>query len=223
VSAFSERLARVQARIEAAARGAGRDPASIRLVAVSKTQPVEAVRTAYEAGHGLFGENRAQELVEKADGLGRGPAWHFIGHLQTNKVKAVVDRCSLVHSVDSLRLAEEIGRRSPGRTAVLVQVNTSGETSKAGILPKEALDLCRRIAGVQGVLLSGLMTIPAPTDDPEGARPAFRLLRQLAERGRAEGLSLDELSMGMSDDFEVAIAEGSTLVRIGTMLFGPRS
>ena len=214
---FADRLAVVQARIADAARRANRDPASVRLVAVSKTQPVEAVHEAVAAGQKLFGENRAQELVQKADAV---PAeWHFIGHLQTNKVRQVVGRATLIHGVDSLALAEEIARRKG--PPVLVQVNTSGEESKSGVDPAEAIRFCTEVAGV--CELRGLMTIPAPTEDPEGSRSAFRALRELAAEGRAKGLGTQELSMGMSDDFEVAIEEGATLVRLGTILFGARS
>jgi PLP dependent protein len=213
---FAERLAVVRARIADAARRVDRDPASIRLVAVSKTQPLDAVREAVEAGQLLFGENRAQELVQKADAI---PAeWHFIGHLQTNKVRQVVGRATLIHGVDSKALAEEIARREG--PPVLVQVNTSGEQSKSGVDPADAIRLCEEIAALCD--LRGLMTIPAPTEEPEGSRAAFRLLRELAAQGRAKGLGTHELSMGMSDDFEVAIEEGATLVRLGTILFGPR-
>jgi pyridoxal phosphate enzyme (YggS family) len=207
---FAERLAAVQVRIADAARRANRDVATVRLVAVSKTQSVDAVREAVAAGQALFGENRAQELVQKADAV---PAeWHFIGHLQTNKVRQVVGRATLIHGVDSLALAEEIARRKG--PPVLVQVNTSGEDSKSGVDPADAIRFCSEVAALCD--LRGLMTIPAPTEDPEGSRA-------LAAEGRANGLGTHELSMGMSDDFEVAIHEGATLVRLGTILFGPRS
>ena len=214
---FAERLAAVRVRIAAAARRVDRDPASIRLVAVSKTQSVDAVREAVAAGQMLFGENRAQELVQKADAI--AAEWHFIGHLQTNKVRQVVGRATLIHGVDSRALAEEIARRKG--PPVLVQVNTSGESSKSGVDPADAIRFCEEVAALCD--LRGLMTIPAPASDPEDSRPAFRLLRELAEEARAKGLALEELSMGMSDDFEVAIEEGATLVRLGTVLFGPRS
>ena len=214
---FAERLAAVRVRIAAAARRVDRDPASIRLVAVSKTQSVDAVRAAVAAGQMLFGENRAQELVQKADAI--AAEWHFIGHLQTNKVRQVVGRATLIHGVDSIPLAEEIARRKG--PPVLVQVNTSGEGSKSGVDPADAIRFCSDVAAI--CELRGLMTIPAPTEDPEGSRSAFRVLRELAAEGRAKGLGTHELSMGMSDDFEVAIEEGATLVRLGTVLFGPRS
>jgi pyridoxal phosphate enzyme (YggS family) len=210
---FAERLVGVRARIAGAARRAGRDPTSIRLVAVSKTQPVDAVREAVAAGQTLFGENRAQELVQKADAI--AAEWHFIGHLQTNKVRQVVGRATLIHGVDSLALANEIARRKG--PPVLVQVNTSAEASKSGVDPRDAVRFCADVAALCD--LRGLMTIPAPALDP---RPAFRLLRELAQEARARGLAVHELSMGMSADFEVAIEEGATLVRLGTILFGPR-
>jgi pyridoxal phosphate enzyme (YggS family) len=211
---FAGRLAGVHARIAAAARRANRDVATVRLVAVSKTQTVDAVREAVAAGQALFGENRAQELIQKADAV---PAeWHFIGHLQTNKVRQVVGRTTLIHGVDSIALAEEIARRKG--PPVLVQVNTSGEESKSGVDPADAIRFCTEVAAL--CELRGLMTIPAPTEDP---RPAFRLLRELATEGRAKGLPTHELSMGMSDDFEVAIEEGATQVRVGSALFGERA
>jgi pyridoxal phosphate enzyme (YggS family) len=214
---FAERLTAVHARIADAARRAHRDVASVRLVAVSKTQSVDAVREAVAAGQALFGENRAQELVQKADAV--AAEWHFIGHLQTNKVRQVVGRAALIHGVDSLALAEEIARRKG--PPVLVQVNTSGEKSKSGVDPSDAIRFCTEVAAL--CELRGLMTIPAPTEDPEESRSAFRVLRELAAEGHAKGLGTHELSMGMSDDFEVAIEEGATLVRLGTILFGPRS
>ena len=215
---FAERLAAVHARIADAARRANRNATSVRLVAVSKTQSVEAVREAVAAGHALFGENRAQELVQKADAV---PAeWHFIGHLQTNKVRQVVGRATLIHGVDSMALAEEIGA-PPGSAGA-----RAGEHVRRGVevgrrSPQDAIRFCSAVAAICD--LRGLMTIPAPTEDPEGSRSAFRLLRELAAEGRAKGLGTQELSMGMSDDFEVAIEEGATLVRLGTILFGPRS
>lgn len=218
------RLAAVRADIAAACAACGRDPASVTLVAVSKTRPAEAVREALAAGQVDFGENYAQELRDKADQLGAGPRWHFIGALQRNKVKYVVGRASLVHDVDSLAIAEEIGRRSlPGRTAVLVGVNVGDEAQKSGVPAADALALARAVAAVPGVELRGLMCIPPPTDDPEDAAPHFRRLAELAARGRAEGLPLHELSMGMSHDYPVAIREGATLVRVGTAIFGARA
>ncbi len=234
-TAIPERLASLRARIAAACRRAGRDPASVRLLAASKTMPPERVVEAFEAGQRLFGENRAQELRDKRAavdrilaerGIGDRPEWHFIGHLQRNKARIVAPIAGMVHAVDGLELARELGRRAArAGTAplpVLVEVNLAGEATKAGVAPAEALDLCRAVAAVDGLALRGLMAIPPRVERPEDARPWFRRLAELAARGRAEGLPLVELSMGMSADFEAAIAEGATIVRVGTALFGPR-
>lgn len=225
--AFLHRLDVVRARIDAACAAAGRPRTEVRLVAVSKGHPAEAIREAMTAGLDLFGESYAQELREKARVLGAGsdgtPTWHFIGPLQRNKVKYVTGVASLVHGVDGVDLARDLGRRSlPGVLPILVQVNVSGEASKHGVAVDAALDLCRACTTLPGIQLAGLMGIAAWHEDPECSRPAFRTLAELARLGRAEGLPLHELSMGMSDDLEVAISEGATLVRIGTALFGER-
>jgi hypothetical protein len=197
-------------------------PPSVTLVAVSKTRPAEDVREALAAGQVDFGENYAQELRDKADELGAGPRWHFIGSLQRNKVKYVVGRASLVHDVDSLALAEEIGKRSgPTPTGILLGVNM-GEAQKSGVPRGEVLTLAHAVMAVPGVALRGLMTIPPPTDDPEAAAPFFAELADLAARGRADGLPLTELSMGMSRDWAVAVRHGATLVRVGSAIFGAR-
>ncbi len=198
-------------------------PSHATLVAVSKTRPAEAVREALSAGQVHFGENYAQELRDKAEQLGQGPIWHFIGSLQRNKVKYVVGRATLVHDVDSLALAEEIGKRSGDRvTGILVGVNM-GEAQKSGVAPAAVLDLCKAVVGLPGVALRGLMTIPPATDDPEDAAPYFAELAELAARGRAAGLPLHELSMGMSHDWRVAVRHGATWVRVGTAIFGERA
>lgn len=215
-------LGRVRADIAEAARAAGRDPATVTLVAVSKTKPVDDLRAAFAAGQRAFGENYAQELRDKADALGAAYEWHFIGSLQRNKVKYVVGRATLVHDVDSVALAEEISRRSQSvgrRTGVLLGVNIGEEPQKSGVLPAEALATARRVAALPGVELRGLMCIP-PADAP--AAPHFARMSDLAGQGRAEGLPLHELSMGMSHDFAEAIAHGATLVRVGTAIFGAR-
>lgn len=198
-------------------------PPSVTLIAVSKTRPAEAVREALAVGQVHFGENYAQELRDKADEVGKGPIWHFIGSLQRNKVKYVVGRASLIHDVDSFALAEEIGKRSGHRpTGILVGVNM-GESQKSGVAPAEALDLCKAVMALPGVQLRGLMTIPPATDDPEGATPFFAELADLAARGRAAGLPLTELSMGMSHDWPVALRHGATMIRVGTAIFGARA
>ncbi|MBN1337664.1 MAG: YggS family pyridoxal phosphate-dependent enzyme [Deltaproteobacteria bacterium] len=229
----ARRLEEVRARIDRACREAGRDPAEVRLVAVSKAHPAQAVREALAAGQVDFGESYAQELRDKAAELGVGPSvggtrtlpvWHFLGPLQRNKVRLVVGTAVLVHAVDSERLGRAIQDRSlPRRTPVLVEVNVGGEPTKHGVDPGSCLDLCRVLHGMPGLDLKGLMCIPPATDDPTRAARFFRLLADLAAEGRARGLPLESLSMGMSQDFEVAVACGATHVRVGTAIFGERS
>jgi len=216
---ISERIATIRSRVDAACLAAGRDPGEVRLVAVSKTKPASAIREAYAAGHRDFGENYAQELRDKALELADLPdiRWHFIGHLQRNKVKYVVGAQAAIHAVDRLKLAKEIAKRGPG-SAVLVEVNVGGEASKSGVAIGEALGLCRGIHALDGVELRGLMCIPPP-----GESQGFERMAALAAEGRAEGLPLDALSMGMSGDFEDAIAHGATLIRVGTAIFGARN
>ena len=198
-------------------------PATTRLIAVSKTRPAAEVREALAAGQVDFGENYAQELRDKADEVGPGPVWHFIGGLQRNKVKLVVGRAALIHDVDTLALAEEIGKRSgPVATGILVGVNF-GEDQKTGVPVSQVLAFARELTAVPGVELRGLMAIPPPSEDPEGSAAYFEELRDLAARGRAEGLPLHELSMGMSHDWRVAVRYGATLVRVGTAVFGART
>ncbi len=216
-------------RIEEAALKSGRAPESVRLVAVTKTVPVEKIRQAKEAGAVIFGENRVQEALEKIDRLGNdGIHWHFIGHLQKNKVKHVVGRFDLIHSVDSVDLARMIHTKSveQGRvTPVLIQVNISGEASKSGVAPEALEALLQAASELKGIRVEGLMTIPPFDPDPEKSRSFFSALRQLRDKiakSGIEGISLDELSMGMSHDFTVAIEEGATLVRVGTAIFGER-
>jgi PLP dependent protein len=225
--AIAAGLARVRDRVAAAERGAGRPPGSVRLVAVSKKMTADDVRAALAAGQRLFGESYGQELRDKRAALaGDAPApeWHFIGPLQGNKVKYVAGQVALVHSVDSLSLAEAIeARRVP--QACLVQVNVAGESSKHGVAPDALPALLDRFATFAHLRCAGLMLIPPLGASPETARPHFAALRALrdAEQARARpNVDLAELSMGMSEDFEVAIAEGATLVRVGTAIFGRR-
>jgi pyridoxal phosphate enzyme (YggS family) len=219
-------------RIAKAAEKAGRSPASIRLVAVSKTVPIEKIIEARDAGAELFGENRVQEALEKIDHLGQpdqgGPEWHFIGHLQKNKVKQIVGRFGLIHSVDSTALAQVINEKSLAGnliTSVLIQVNVSGEASKFGMAPDELESALRAVSGMSAVKVEGLMTIPPYAPDPEKSREVFVRLRglrdKMAELGM-EGICMNELSMGMSNDFTVAVEEGATLVRVGSAIFGDR-
>jgi len=221
------RLAAVRERVAAAAVAAGRDPAEIRIVGVSKRQPLASVRAALAAGLEDFGENFLQEALEKMDGLGPSPArWHFIGALQSNKTAAVAERFDWVHSVDRAKLAERLSRQRPAALPplnVCVQVQIGDEDSKAGAAPGEAGDLARRVAALPGLRLRGLMAIPPPETDPARQRAWCRQLAALHAQLRAGGLALDTLSMGMSDDLEAAVAEGANLVRIGTAIFGPRS
>lgn len=228
MSAIRENFLQVQNRIAAAAERAGRPPSSVRVVAVSKTKPVGLILEAIEAGVTDIGENRVQEAESKYDQIERPVKWHLVGHLQTNKVKSALRMFNLIHSVDSLRLLAEIDRRSAQlnrQTEVLIQANTSAEPSKYGIEPDRALDFVESALDYSHVRIKGLMTIGAFLPDPEEVRPSFVLLRQLKEKIMAQqfpGIDLEYLSMGMTNDFEVAIEEGANLVRIGTAIFGAR-
>jgi pyridoxal phosphate enzyme (YggS family) len=227
---IATRLDHVRARIRRAAESCGRDPASVRLVAVAKTFPAADVRRAAAAGATDVGENYIQEAREKVEALrDLGLRWHFIGHLQRNKAGQAVHLFDLIHTVDSARLGAEIDRaaaRMGKRQDVLVQVNVAGEATKSGVAPDEAAPLVRELSAMGAVRVRGLMTMPPFFDEPERVRPFFAELRRIAERIRALGLpnaGMDELSMGMTGDFEAAIAEGATLVRVGTAIFGGRS
>ena len=226
-SAVAQRLAAVRDRVAAAARAAGRDPAGVRIIGVSKRQPVAAVRAARAAGLEDFGENFLQEALGKMDALGPGAArWHFIGALQSNKTAAVAERFDWVHSVDREKLAERLSRQRPAGLPplnVCVQVHLGDEPSKSGVAPEAAAALARRVAGLPGLRLRGLMAVPPPETDPARQRAWCRQLASLQAELVAGGLALDTLSMGMSDDLEAAVAEGATVVRIGTAIFGPRS
>ncbi len=226
MSSIAERLARVNERIAAAALDAGRKASDVRLLAVTKTHPIEAIREAYAAGQREFGENYVQELLQKADSLAElgDIRWHMIGHLQRNKVRQVVRVVSVVHTVDSVRLVEELAKRAAGLPAplpLLVEVNVGGEAQKAGCGPAELGAVLDAIEAASALRLSGLMTVPPHTDDPAGARPFFDELVALREtHGGAR--RLPELSMGMTHDLEHAIAAGATIVRVGTAIFGER-
>lgn len=226
--ALAAKVATVEAALRAAAVAAGRDPDRVRLLLATKTQTAERIAAALSGGHRLIGENRAQELRDKFEPLRPlAPEWHFIGPLQRNKLKMVVGRAALIHSIDSLELARAVGEERLKQGAglpqdVLLQVNISAEDSKSGAPVEGALALARAIHGLPGVALRGLMAIPAASASGADARRAFAQLAALAAEGRAEGLPLHELSMGMSGDFEQAVAEGSTLVRVGSAIFGPR-
>ncbi len=225
---ISTNLAQINQRIRDAAINAGRNPATVRLVAVSKTRPAADIVEAFHAGQAVFGENYIQELVPKLAEVSEPVQWHVIGHLQSNKVKYIAGQVALIHSVDRLSLATEIDRQwgRLGKTCdILVQVNISGESSKSGTTDEEAFPLVRECAQLPHIRVRGLMTMPPFFDDPEAARPFFAGLRQLSEAIAAQkiaGVDMGELSMGMSGDFEAAIEEGATLVRIGTAIFGHR-
>lgn len=214
-------------RIARAAEAAGRDAAEVRLLAVSKTWPADSVREAAAAGQCAFGENYVQEGAEKVDALaGLGLEWHFIGPLQSNKTRLVANRFVWVHSIDRLKIAERLSAQRDAHLPLLdvcIQVNVSGEASKSGVAPGELPALARAVAGLPRLRLRGLMAIPEPTSDVALQRARFATLRQLRDQLNADGLALDTLSMGMSDDLEAAIAEGSTMVRVGTAIFGSRS
>ena len=218
----------VREHVAAACERAGRDPAEVTIVGVTKTHPVETVEEALAAGVVDLGENRAQELVPKAEqaaGMGLAPRWHFIGGLQRNKVRQVLPHITVLHSLDSLRLATEIERRiEQGRAPQLdgplpcyLEVNVGGEASKEGVEPSALGELLRGVAEMQHIEVVGLMTVAPQVEDPELVRPVFRELRELAE---AHGLA--GLSMGMTEDYGVAIEEGATVVRLGRVIFGPR-
>lgn len=201
----------------------------MRLVAVSKLHPASVITEAAASGQQIFGENYVQELVDKAGQLNDPIEWHLIGHLQSNKVKYLPGIVSMIHTVDRLSLAQEIDRQWRDKLSavcdILVQVNVSGEVTKSGTTKAEALELVRAIALLSNIRIRGLMTMPPFFDDPEAARPYFKELCQLADQIRNEqipGVEMTELSMGMSGDFEVAIEEGATLVRVGTAIFGER-
>lgn len=214
----------IRARVDRACERAGRDPAGVTIVAVSKKHPASAVAEAAAAGATDFGENYAQELATKRAQLpGLDARWHFIGRLQRNKAKLVAGQVALVHAVDSPELAVELGKRAATVQPVLLAVNAAGEQTKGGVTAETAEAVARAIAAAPNVRLDGLMTMPPPAEDAEASRPYFDALRALRDRlADALGQPLPVLSMGMSDDFEVAIACGATHVRIGTAIFGPR-
>lgn len=223
---LEERLQSVRQRIDDACRRAGRDPSGVTLVAVAKTFPVDQVVTALEAGAIDIGENRAQELKEKAAVLGERARWHFIGPLQTNKVRQVVGIATLIHSVDRFGLGEAIARRA--RTLgivqeVLVEVNIAGEATKAGVEPPGAIGLAEELYRLDGLRVCGLMAIPPQAERPEEARAYFGELAELGARLQGTIPGATHLSMGMTADLEVAVEEGATLVRVGRAIFGPRS
>lgn len=225
---ISDNIKEVLEQVKTAAAQANRDPSEIKIVAVTKTVPVERIREAVDAGLTVLGENRVQELTAKYP-LVEGVEWHLIGHLQSNKVKYIVDKVSLFHALDSLSLAEEINKRMAplGRAMdVLIQVNVAGEGTKFGIKPEETRDFVDAVRKLPGLKIRGLMTIGPFVADPEEVRPVFRRLRLLAEEVKTigfPGVEMRHLSMGMSNDYIIAVEEGATLLRLGSVLFGPRN
>jgi len=227
---ITKNVAQVQERIVAACRRSRRVPDDVKLVAISKTFPPECIRAAYEAGLRDFGENRVQEaMVKRPALLDLSITWHLVGHLQTNKAKAARELFHWVHAVDSFRLAQNLDQAAAaggGRLPVLLEVNLGDEASKAGVGESEIIQLAEQVSRLGTLEVRGLMVIPPFLDDPELVRPYFRRLRELAQEidsRNIPNLSMQELSMGMSHDFEVAIEEGATIIRVGTAIFGVRS
>ena len=227
MNSLSDRLERIRERIAQAAVRVGRPPQSVRLLAVTKGIPAATIRDAIALGLREFGESRVQEAEGKLAEIGEGARWHLVGHLQSNKAKRAVQLFDEIHSVDSEELAQELARRASAAgksTICYVEVNTSGEAEKFGVQPSAALDLLRRVRSLPPLRLAGLMTIGPQGGGAEGARASFRALARLRLEAVRAGI-LDEgsgLSMGMSDDFEIAVEEGATIVRIGTALLGKR-
>lgn len=231
MSAISGNLQGVKNTISAAARASARDPQAIKLVAVSKTCNAELVLEAAQAGQRAFGENYEQEALAKIKAVRTAQPdlqleWHFIGPIQSNKTRPIAENFDWVHSVDRERIARRLSDQRPAHLPplnVCIQVNVSGEASKSGVAPEEAAELARKVAVMPHLKLRGLMAIPEPESDPEKQRAPYRRMRELFEELRAEGMDLDTLSMGMTDDMNSAIAEGATIVRVGTAIFGPRN
>lgn len=225
---IKDNLLEVRENIIKACEKAGRSKTDVELIAVSKTKPVSALMEAYENGCRVFGENKVQELVEKYEMMPKDIKWHMIGHLQRNKVKYIVDKVSLIHSVDSLKLAEEISRealKKQVQVSILIEVNVAGEDTKFGVKPEETEKLVREIASLPGILIKGLMTIAPYVDDPEENRQYFGMLKQLSvdiNQKNIDNVNMNILSMGMTGDYIVAIEEGATYVRVGTGIFGER-
>lgn len=223
-----ENLKDVEARVVAACERAGRKREDVTLIAVSKTKPVEMIREIMECGVVDFGENKVQEMCSKMEVITEPLHWHLIGHLQRNKVKYIVDKAYLIHSVDSVRLAQEIQKEAQKHNVicnVLVEINIGGEETKSGVPKEEAMGLVKEIASLSNVKVKGLMTIAPPVEHPEDARGYFKEMKAVFEEIKAASIpnvEMKELSMGMTGDFEVAIEEGATMVRVGTAIFGAR-
>ena len=226
---LKENLTEVEAKIEQACKNAGRDRDEVTLIAVSKTKPVTMLQEIYEQGIRCFGENKVQEMVEKYEEMPKDIKWHMIGHLQRNKVKYIIDKSSLIHSVDSYRLAEEINIQAKKKNVVmpiLIEVNIAKEDSKFGIYTEDSIQLVDEIAKLENIAVKGLMTIAPYVEDPEENLQYFRNINQLSvdiTNKNIDNVSMDILSMGMTGDYTVAIEEGATMVRVGTGIFGARN
>ena len=225
----TENLNQVRENIKAACEAAGRDPKEVTLIAVSKTKPVHMLQEAYDAGARVFGENKVQEIVDKYDQMPADVQWHMIGHLQRNKVKYIVDKVAMIHSVDSLRLAETIEKEAEKKNVVvpiLIEVNVAQEESKFGLKPEEVLPFIEQIAGFSHIQVKGLMTIAPYVENAEENREIFRELKKLSVDIAAKNINnvtMSVLSMGMTGDYMVAVQEGATMVRVGTGIFGARN
>lgn len=223
-----QNIAQVEEKIAAAAKRAGRNPEDILLLAVSKTKPVELIREAVACGLHSLGENKVQEIMDKYEPMGEGIHWHLIGHLQTNKVKYIVDKVDMIHSVESVKLVEEINKRAAAANVVmdvLVEVNIAQEESKFGVKVEDTEAFLREIAPLPHIHVRGLMTVAPFVENPEENRAYFRKMRELLvdiNDKRIDNINMDTLSMGMTGDYEVAIEEGATIVRVGTGIFGER-
>ena len=226
MTSISDRVQAIRTGIQQAEQAAGRSAGSVHLLAVSKTKPADAIREAFAAGQQRFGENYVQEALEKMTALGDLPLeWHFIGPIQSNKTRPIAEHFHWVHGIDRLKIAQRLNDARPADLPplnVCIEVNVSGEASKEGISPDEVMALAQAIAALPRLKLRGLMTIPAPTHDTALQHQQFSMLRTLLESLNQQGFALDTLSMGMSDDFPAAIAEGATIVRVGTAIFGAR-
>lgn len=226
---LQDNLIQVEHNIEEACRRAGRDRSEVTLIAVSKTKPVETLQEAYDLGVRVFGENKVQEMADKYEVLPKDIRWHLIGHLQRNKVKYIIDKAVLIHSVDSLRLAQTIEKEAKKHNLtahILIEVNVAREESKFGIFPEDLEALVDEIAKLPHIQVDGLMTIAPFVPDPEENRPVFRELRKLSvdiSAKKVDNVNMSVLSMGMTNDYQVAIEEGATMVRVGTGIFGARN
>ena len=225
---LKENLENVEQKIQAACERSGRDRSEVTLIAVSKTKPAEMVQEVYDLGIRLFGENKVQEIMDKSEVLPADIHWHMIGHMQRNKVKYIIDKVDLIHSVDSVRLAETIDKEAEKHGVIaniLIEVNVAKEESKFGLMPEEVPEFVEKIAGFPHIRVKGLMTIAPFVENPEENRPIFAHLRKLSvdiAKKNIDNITMSILSMGMTNDYQVAIEEGATMVRVGTGIFGAR-